>query len=226
MATEMSIFGPMIGGDAGSRLGQMLEGFMSAQVAAVIARLGVADHLAGKTRPARELAAEVGAAPDALARVLAAAAVYGLVTQDEDGGFALTPMGELLRSDNAGSARDLAVGFIGVPLWERFGRLAEVVLPAESGDTYVPAAPWEYYREHPEEARWFASGMGRVTSTLVSQLAAAGYVPPACERIVDVGGSRGTLLAHLLHAAPTATGVLVDRAEALAEAPGFLAGPA
>ena len=97
------------------------------------------------------------------------------------------------------------------------------MLPAESADRHVSAGPWEYYQRHPEEARWFARAIGRVTSTLVSQLAASGYVPPSCGRIVDVGGSRGTLLAHLLHTAPAAGGVLFDWAEALVEAPGFLA---
>ncbi len=223
MPAEMSIAGAMIGGSEGGRLGQMLEGYMSAQVASVIARLGLADHLVGQTRTAAELAASVGAAPDPLGRVLAAAAVYGILTKDTDGRFALTPMGELLRSDVPGSARGLAVGFLGVPMWESAGRLADAVRPAGSGDRYVPAGPWEYYGQHPEEARWFARAMGRVTSTLVSQLAAADYVPPPSDRIVDVGGSRGTLLAHLLHTRPAAMGVLFDRAEALAEAPGFLA---
>jgi predicted O-methyltransferase YrrM len=53
--------------------------------------------------------------------------------------------------------------------------------------------------------------------------AQAGFRPLASGRIIDVGGSRGTLLAYLLGALPTAHGVLMDRAEALAEAPGFLA---
>ncbi len=34
-----------------------------------------------------------------------------------------------------------------------------------------------------------------------------------------MGGSRGTLLAHLLQVLPDADGILLDRAEALAEAP-------
>ena len=52
---------------------------------------------------------------------------------------------------------------------------------------------------------------------------ASGFRPLASGRIVDVGGSRGTLLAHLLRTDPESTGILFDRKEALAEAPGFLA---
>ena len=70
---------------------------------------------------------------------------------------------------------------------------------------------------------WFARAMGRITGTMVGELAASGFRPLASGRIVDVGGSRGTLLAHLLRTDPESTGILFDRKEALAEAPGFLA---
>ena len=52
---------------------------------------------------------------------------------------------------------------------------------------------------------------------------ASGFRSLASGGIVDVGGSRGTLLAHLLRTDPESTGILFDRKEALAEAPGFLA---
>jgi O-methyltransferase domain len=89
-----------------------------------------------------------------------------------------------------------------------------------------PAGPgglYEYYGRHPEEARWFGRAMSRVTATMVTELEASGFRPLASGRIVDLGGGRGTLLACLLRADPGATGVLYDRAEALAEAPQVLA---
>ena len=89
-----------------------------------------------------------------------------------------------------------------------------------------PAAPggvYAYCGEHPDEGAWFARAMGRTTAILVSELARTGFRPLTAGRIVDVGGSRGTLLAHLLQVLPDADGVLLDRAEALAEAPGYLA---
>lgn len=50
--------------------------------------------------------------------------------------------------------------------------------------------------------------MSFVTSRVLAGLTAAGYRPPACRRIVDVGGNRGTMLAWLLKTLPEATGVL------------------
>jgi predicted O-methyltransferase YrrM len=66
--------------------------------------------------------------------------------------------------------------------------------------------------------------MGLVTGIMVDQLTGARFRPLASGCIVDVGGSRGTLLAYLLRTLPDARGVLMDRGEALAEAPGYLAG--
>ena len=198
---------------------------MSAQVASVIARLGVADHLVEERARPRNSPPRWAPRPTLLAGCSPPRSVYGLVTKDAAGRFALTPMGELLRSD---------VARLGARPRGRVPRPADVgkrsaASPRPSGtpirlDRYVPAGPWEYYQP--------ASGGG----PLVRACHGPGHLDPGrpslprpttcrrrASRIVDVGGSRGTLLAHLLHTRPAAMGVLFDRAEALAEAPAFLA---
>lgn len=219
---EMSLYAAMLG-ETGRPLGWLLEGMITAQVTSVLARLGVADELADGPLTAAQLALRVGAAPDALSRLLSAAAVYGLVRKEAAGRFALTPAGDLLRTTADGSARGVAVGFLGPPLWQSAGRLADIVRNPEPVNPAGPGGIYEYFGRHQEEAAWFVQAMGRVTGILVDQFAQAGFRPLASGRIVDVGGSRGTLLAYLLGALPAAHGVLMDRAEALAEAPGFLA---
>ncbi|MDW4905920.1 methyltransferase [Streptomyces sp. ADMS] len=74
-----------------------------------LARLGVADHLTDGPRTAAELAEAVGADPDALARVLRAAAALGVFACLPDGCFALTPSADLLRTDAPESRRDLVL---------------------------------------------------------------------------------------------------------------------
>jgi O-methyltransferase domain len=221
--TRITLHGELLGhGEDGQRASLFLEGLLMAQVALVLARLAVPDLMAAGPRPVADLAAEAGAHPDALGRVLAAAAVYGLVRRDDAGRYALTGTGELFRTDVDGSARSLAAGFLGPPMWMVGSNIADVVTTGRVN----PAAPggiYEYYGEHAEEARWFGRAMSRVTGTMVGQLAAAGFRPLASGRIADLGGGRGTLLAYLLGADPVATGVLFDRAEALAEAPQVLA---
>lgn len=209
-------------GEDGQRAGLFLEGLLMAQVALTVARLGVPDLMAAGPRPVADLADETGADPDALGRVLAAAAAYGLVRRDGTGRYALTGAGELFRTDVEGSARSLAAGFLGPPMWLVGSKILDVVTTGQVN----PAAPgglYEYYGKHPEEAMWFGRAMSRATTTMVGELAATGFRPLASGRIVDLGGGRGTLLAYLLGADPGATGVLYDRAEALAEAPQVLA---
>jgi len=220
---DMSLYAAMLG-ETGRPLGRLLEGMMTAQVTTVLARLAVADELAGGPLTAAQLAARVSAAPDALARLLSAASAYGLVRKDDAGRYALAPAGDLLRTDAEGTARGIAIGFLGPPHWQSAGRLEEIVRSPDPVNPARPGGIYEYYGRHPEEAAWFARAMGLVTGIMVDQLARTGFRPLASGRIVDVGGSRGTLLAYLLRALPSARGVLLDRPEALADAPRYLAG--
>src|SRR6266699_1706826 len=220
---RITLHAEMLGhGEDGQRASMFLEGLLMAQIALIVARLGIPDLMAAGPRPVADLADETGADPDALGRVLAAAAVYGLVRRDGTGRYELTGTGELFRTDVEGSARSLAAGFLGPPMWMVGSGIADVVATGKVN----PAGPgglYEYYGKHPDEAMWFGRAMGRVTTTMVTELAASGFRPLASGRIVDLGGGRGTLLAYLLGADPGATGVLYDRAEALAEAPQVLA---
>jgi predicted O-methyltransferase YrrM len=222
VADELSLYGTLLG-ERGGRVGRLLEGMLTCQVASALAQLGVPDALAGAPLTAAEIAPRVGASAGALHRLLAAAGVYGLVSQDSQGRFALTEDGAVLRSDVDGSFRALAIGFFGPPMWASFGRIADVVRNPEPVNPAGPGGVFEYYAEHPQDAVWFAQGMGQATAVLVAQLAKAGFRPLAGGRIVEVGGSRGTLLSYLLQAVPDATGVLLDRPEALAAAPDYLA---
>ena len=220
---ETTLFGGLLSNSAGRRLGQMVDGFLATQVVAVTARLGVPDHLAGTAQTAEELATATNTDPDALGRLLRAAALFGLLVQDENGQFALTEMGDLLRSDAPGSMRDLAVGFTGPPIWRSVGQLSDIVRtgrPENYGDE--GGVIWDYYQHHPDEAQWIARAMGTITSRLATEVSES-YDPSGFERIVDVGGGQGTLLMHLLRNAPHATGVLFDLSEALSSAPAILA---
>jgi DNA-binding IclR family transcriptional regulator len=73
----------------------------------------LADRLAWGPRRAADLAASVGAEPQALHRLLRALAALGIFAEDDTGAFALTPQADLLRSDVQGSLRDIALLFGG-----------------------------------------------------------------------------------------------------------------
>jgi SAM-dependent methyltransferase len=166
-----------------------------------------------------EIAAAAGTDPDATARLLRAGTAVGLVSADAGGRFALTDTGKQL---GPGTVGDLA-GFWVTPTWQSVGEMTDRVRTGRQVNPAEPGGYWDYLGSHPEDTARFSRAMGYITSRLLAAMTAAGYRPPSSQRIIDVGGNRGTLLAWFLNAMPGATGVLFDRPESLAAAPGYLA---
>jgi transcription initiation factor TFIIIB Brf1 subunit/transcription initiation factor TFIIB len=82
-----------------------MDGFLTTQLLYVAAKLGIADVLAGGPRTGAEVAAAVGADPDLLTRVLRGLALEEVLAEVGGGRFALTELGERLRSDVPGSIK-------------------------------------------------------------------------------------------------------------------------
>jgi hypothetical protein len=87
----------------------LITGYWISQAVGAVARLGVADRLANGPRTCEELAREVGADPQTLYRVLRLLASIGVFVQAAPRSFALTELGETLRSDTPGSVRNFAI---------------------------------------------------------------------------------------------------------------------
>ena len=208
--------------EAGRRvLDMILAGLLNAPIVVAMVDLGLPGILAGKALTAEEVAAAAGTEPDATARFLRAAIAVGLVAADSGERFTLTDLGSRL-VPGAGAVGDMA-GFWLVPIRNAMDGLADHL---RSGRRVNPAAPggvWDYFGRHPADTAKFSRAMGYVTSRLLAAMTAASYRPPSAQRIVDVGGNRGTLLAWFLTAVPDAAGVLFDRPESLAAGPDFLA---
>lgn len=174
-----------------------------------VAELKIADELAAGPRTADEVAGAIGADRTSLARFLRASVAHGVTTRDEQGRYALTDLGQLLRSD-VPSLRGFVISVNGPGMVRPWERLAEVVR------TGRPAArdTWgvelhEYYAQHPDEALAYAESCDALTVEAAEVLARA-YDFSRFDRIVDIGGSRGVLLARALQAAPQAGGVLFE----------------
>jgi hypothetical protein len=189
---------------------QMIDGYWLSQVVHVAAKFGIADHLADGPKTSQALAQEVAADPDALYRLLRACAGFGLLSEGESRTFALTPLGELLRSNATGSLRDYAIAVVAPGHWLPLGRLYQAI---QSGQPQAPQVLgmelWEYYAQHEEESTHFARTMGYLSATAALDVV-ANYDVSQVKHIVDVGSSHGMLLTALLQAAPTAKGVLFD----------------
>ena len=195
---------------ASRRLAELINGYQISAAIGAFARLGIADALAeGPASPA-ELAAQLGADQRSLARLLEATLEVGLFEARDDGRYALTPLGQLLRSDVEGSLRRLAIVSTDEWRWRAYGHLTHALRTGEPG--FVPAHGcrfWEYLDSHPAEAASFNETMSRVSAQRDAVLAGA-YEFGDIQRLVDVGGGHGGLLCAVLARHPHLQGVVFD----------------
>lgn len=83
---------------------------MRHQLVYVAAKLGLADILRdGGVALGEELVRDTGADAQGLPRVLRRPVMIGILSEDDEGRFSLTPQGEFLQSDHPHSMRDAAI---------------------------------------------------------------------------------------------------------------------
>lgn len=189
---------------------ELATGAWTTQVLYVAAKLGIADRLASGPARAETVATQVGADPGAVHRLMRALASRGVLRERRDGRFALTPVGEALRSDSEGSLRDMVL-FIGHPSrWADWGSLLYSVQTGEPASEKLRGMPFfDYLDTDPEFAAVFNNAM-TAASGLSNDVALQAYDFTDARLIVDVGGGHGAVLSTILRGAPAATGILYD----------------
>jgi len=199
-------------------LRRLVNGYQVSQAVHVVATLGIADRLADGPRTSDDLATAVDAHAESLYRVLRALATVGVFREEDGRRFALTPVGECLRSD-----ADEPVGgwaaFVGRPyVWRAWDGLLDAVRTGENAFERLHGVDaWTYRIEHPEEGATFDRAMGDLTRrSHPSTLAAFDF--SRFGTVVDVGGGNGALLVALLGAHRQMRGVLLDLPHAIAVA--------
>jgi hypothetical protein len=173
------------------------------------AALGVADALASGPRRSPEVARTVGADPPALDRLLRALVVLELCTATDDGAFALTPLGECLRSDARDSVRSWVLLIGGERCWSSWGRLAECVRTGRSVPALEGRDSWVDEKEDAASSAVFNQSMVQLTRHLAGAVAVS-YDFGNFRTIVDVGGGYGALLPPILKANPRLRGIVSD----------------
>lgn len=198
----------------------LATGFAASGALFTALRLDVPELLPPSGRSTSELATDTGTDETALRRLLRALAALGVLDDLADDHYALSPRGALLRCDHPESARADVTTFDDP--WTRKcwndGQLDETTRTGQPAFTRVFGADFFAHLARDDDARHqFHVELARTTRDTAERLVAR-YDFSRYERIVDVGGGNGTLLAAVLNAFPTARGVLFDTAEALAEA--------
>ena len=194
---------------APARLWLLATGHFLPRCLQVLSELGIADHIDDGPVGVDVLARRSGCDAPTLGRMLRLVETAGLFQQVGDG-WAHTELSRHLRSDHPQSMRAFARMIGGPVQWAAAGELASA---ARTGDAavkrVVPGGMWDWFKDHPDDAVIFDAAM---TSKSFAEIAA---LLPAFDfsrysRIADIGGGRGHVLAAILEATPSATGILFD----------------
>lgn len=208
---------------AALELQRLVNGFQITQAIHVAAVLGVADRIADDPIPVAEIAAAVGAHPGALYRLLRALAALGIFREHDDRCFSMTAMGDCLRSESPNPVRPHAIFFGQKNQWDAWGHLLHSVRSGENAFRAVHGvSTWEYRARHPDQNDIFNAAMTG-NSRRVEQAIVEAFDFSRFNRVADIGGGQGSLLAALLQANANLRGVLFDRPQVIAAAGPILA---
>lgn len=188
----------------------MSEGCVISTALSLVAELGIADLLASGPQPVEALAQATSTHPGALYRVLRLLSSVGVFTQVQPNLFALTPLGDCLRTGVPGSMRSW-VRMVGLKMW--FQTFGEALHSLRTGEPVfvrtVGAEPFEYLASHPEESEIFNAAMSDFGQGVAVAVVQA-YDFSDIHSVIDVGGGNGSFISTILQAHPQMTGTLFD----------------
>ena len=190
-----------------------LRGGLTTRALGLAAEHGVAHALVGGPRSIDELAAQSGANPDVLYRLLRALASDGIFEEVEPRVFANTEASAQLTEDGW----DAFARFFGGSWLHAVAALdasGEASFPRVFGDEF-----WSWLGSHPEERALFDRAMEQGWRGRIERLDSVGF--RGDETVVDVGGGNGSLLRALLDRHPGMRGIVFDLPETVRDESSF-----
>ena len=208
--------------DPRQRLRALIDANWTTQAIAATVRLRLPDLLMDGAQTVEVLASQVSCHPPSLLRLLRALTSISIVSESEDGRFEITETGRLLAADAPGSLSAWAE-LCGTTSWTAWGRLYECVRTGTSARKQGSGAGgFDHLAKDDAAALLFNRAMvGLSRPVAVSVAAEVDFA--GVQRVVDVGGGFGELIAAVLSRHPGMNGVLLDMGHAISRAHDFLA---
>lgn len=200
----------------------MAMGHWVSRIVYLAAKLNLADLLANGPKSADELAGPTGTHAPSLYRLMRTLSNLGVLAESPTRRFALTPLGETLKTGAPGSAR-ASILTIASDWWVRgFGELEYSVRTGKSGFEKSLGMPiFDWLAKNPEDASLFSETMIGFHGAEPAAVAAS-YDFSSVSTLVDVGGASGHLLATILARYPKPRGILFDLPHVVRDAPALL----
>jgi O-methyltransferase domain/Dimerisation domain len=185
-------------------------------------QLSLADHLAQAPKTAAELAQTTATDAASLYRLLRTLASFGIFTEDPAHRFALTPLGEALKTGAPGAVRATVLTLAGDLFMPSNEQFLYSVQTGKSGFEKAFGVPlFEWLGDHPAEAAMFSETMVGIHGAEPAAVAAA-YDFSQFASITDVGGSTGNLLTTILSRHGGPRGILFDLPHTVRDAPALI----
>jgi hypothetical protein len=189
---------------------RLITGFWVSRAIYIAAKLGVADLLKHEPHNIEQLAKATVSHGPSLYRVLRTLASVGIFAEDEQGRFAITPLGATLQTDVPGSLRAWVNVQLGEEHYRAWGHAMHSAQTGESAfDHAFGMGVWQYRAQNIEHAKLFDEAMANLTAMYNASVLCS-YSFSKFDQIVDVGGGAGGLLVAILEANPSVKGVLFD----------------
>ncbi|GGT57277.1 hydroxyneurosporene-O-methyltransferase [Streptomyces coeruleorubidus] len=198
---------------------RLVFGGMAAQTVRAAVRLRIVELIGDTPRPAADVAADAGAEPQPMTRLLRALAGLGLLREHGFGTFAVAPAGLLLAPGRPDSLTSFVRMFTEPAIIRAWEHLDDSVRTGDVAfDTVFGTDFFSHLARQPELSGEFNAAMSQATAETAAALPHA-FDFGRFGSVTDVGGGDGTLLAGVLVAFPGLTGVVHDTSEGLAQAP-------
>ncbi len=195
--------------DASTQLVNMAMAFSRSRIVCAAARLKVADALADNEVSIEILASECGADAVSLHRLLRAMASIGIVAEIIPGTFALTPLGQPLRSDAPNSAWHSVIFWADL-LADNWTHLTECVRTGDSAAIVMQRAGiTSRWSQDPDAGAVFRAVMGTAPAEKYGPITDCIDVTNS-QCVADLGGGGGGLIVAILNKHPHLRGILVD----------------
>nr|VFK20216.1 MAG: O-methyltransferase [Candidatus Kentron sp. LFY] len=199
------------------------------QAMAAIVKLGIADLLQEGEKHVEEIAELTETKAPLLYRILRTLASEGVFKETKPRTFALTPVAELLCSDQPGSVRHVVLANVDDWRWRSLGCLTDSLKHGKSAihHAYGVENYYEFFAEHSESHDTFNKAMVAHSYNINTPFI-ENYDFSGIATVADIGGGEGRLLASILEANPHLQGILfegsytLEKAEVLLKEQGVL----
>ena len=200
--------------DPHARVLSLINASWTTQALGVITALGVPDLLNDGPQSALDLAQAARCDASSLSRLLRALTSIDILRELDDGRFALTASGSLLRSDVVGSLAAWAA-FSSTQSWSTWQQLEQSVRTGSSVRKQATGVDgFRHLDLDPVRAQLFNRAMVALTEPVADAFARRVELKPGSV-VVDVGGGYGQLIARLLARQQTLRGVVFDLSHAI-----------